>query len=138
MQLTKAGNVGLFLYLRSFRLGRSTLLRRLVPWAYGDQSLLDASIPGAAAFHFEEDISNAIGPHGLLIAIGDRGDSYGAGKVIVSDEKWKDRFHLLATHSWAIFRQPDLTRSVRWERHMDRDPGRLAQGYRRDPAPTPC
>ena len=158
---TKAGNVGLFLYLRSFRLGRSTLLRRLVPWAYGDRSLLDASIPGAAAFHFEEDISNAIGPHGLLIAIGDRNDSYGAGKIIVNDEKWKDHFHWLATHSWTIFMQPDLTPSVRWEigqlvanmsylrktvwvmprsggDTVDRDPRRLATGYRRDPAPTPC
>lgn len=114
MELTKDGKVGLFLYLRSFRLGRSTLLRRLVPFAYGDQSLLGSTF-GTEVFHFEEDISNAIYPHGLLIAIGDRHDSYGAGKVIVSDEKWKDRFHELATHSCIIFMQPDLTQSVRWE-----------------------
>lgn len=113
VRLTKDGKVGLFLFLRSFRLGRSTLLRRLMPWAYGDQSLIDATI-GLEAFHFEEDISNAIHPH-LLIAIGDRGDSYGAGKVIVSDDKWKDHFNSLATHSWVIFMQPDLTQSVRWE-----------------------
>jgi hypothetical protein len=114
VQLTNEGKVGLFLYLRSFKMGRSTLLRRLVPYAYGDQPLLHA-IFGAEAFHFEEDISNAIVPHGLLIAIGDRKDSYGAGKIIVGDEKWKDHFHWLATHSWTIFMQPDLTQSVRWE-----------------------
>jgi hypothetical protein len=76
--------------------------------------LLEATI-GAEVLHFEEDISNAIHPHGLLIAIGDRSDSYGAGKIIVSDEKWKDHFHWLATHSRTIFMQPDLTESVRWE-----------------------
>ena len=114
VQLTKDGKVGLFLYLRSFRLGRSTLLRRLVPFAYGDQSLLDATL-GKEAFHIEEDISSAIHPYGLLVAIGDRGDSYGAPKVVVSDEKWQDRFHQLATNSNMIYMQPDLTQSVRWE-----------------------
>ena len=114
IELTKDGRIGLFLYLRSFRFGRSTLLRRFVPYAYGDQSLLAATF-GFEVFHFEEDTSNAISPYGLLIAMGDRGDSYGAGKVIVSDEKWKDRFHQLANQSWMIFMQPDLTQSVRWE-----------------------
>ena len=111
VQLTKDGKVGLFLYLRSFRLGRSTLLRRFVPYLYGDQSWR----PFSKAVFFEEDISNAIHPHGLLIAIGDTGDSYGAGKIITSDEKWKDHFHWLASHSRTIFVQPDLTKSVRWE-----------------------
>ena len=114
VRLTKDGKVGLFLYLRSFRMGRSTLLRRFVPYFYGDQSLL-AAAAGAEVVHFEEDISNAIAPHGLLIAIGDRNDSYGAGKIVVSDDKWKDHFHWLATHTRAIFVQPDLTESVRWE-----------------------
>lgn len=113
-QLTENGKLGLFLYLRSFRKGRSTLLRRFVPYIYGDQSLLDATL-GAEAFHFEEDISNAIASHGLLIAIGDRNDSFGAGKIIISDHQWKDHFHWLATHSSTIFMQPDLTQSVRWE-----------------------
>src|SRR5262249_23264726 len=83
-RLTGNGATGLYLYLRSFRLGRSTILRRLIPYAYGDQSLVDASL-GLAAFHFEEDIANAIGRNGLLIAIGDRGDSYGAAKLVTSD-----------------------------------------------------
>jgi hypothetical protein len=114
VRLTKDGKVELFLYLRSFRMGRSTLLRRLVPYFYGDQSLLDAAA-GAEVVHFEEDISIAIDPHGLLIAIGDRNDSYGAGKIVVSDDKWKEHFHWLATHSRTIFVQPDLTESVKWE-----------------------
>ena len=85
-----------------------------MPYAYGDQSLFKAAF-GGQVFHFEEDFSNAIVPHGLLVAIGDRKDSYGAGKIIVNDEKWKDHFHWLATHSCMIFVQPDLTPSVRWE-----------------------
>ena len=158
--LTKDGKVRLFLYLRSFRLGRSTLLRRLIPYAYGDQSLF-AAAAGREGFNFEEDVSNAIVPFGLLVAIGDRDNSYGAGKIIVDDEKWKDHFHWLATHSWMIFVQPDLTPSVRWEvgqlvaklsylrktvffmphsggDNWDENSGRPATGYQRGPAPLSC
>ena len=113
-QLTNEGKFGLFLYLRSFRMGRSTMMHRLIPYAAPDRSLSQATF-GGTGFNLEENISNAIVPHGLLIAIGDRNDSYGAGKIVVGDEEWKDRFHWLATHSWMIFVQPDLTPSVRWE-----------------------
>src|SRR5262249_1955498 len=99
----------LLLYLRSFRLGRSTLLGRLLPWNWGlTRWWFDRS-------QIEEDVANAISGVGVLIAIGNKGDSYGAGKIITSDETWKSKFDLLAEGSLAIFVLPDTTASVKWE-----------------------
>ena len=107
-----------YLYLRSFRLTRSSILDRAV--GLFDPRLSNGSPFTSVAYKQhdpEEEIAQAVAPTGLLIAIGDKRRSYGAAKVHTPDATWQSEFFELADSAELIFVSPALTEGSRWELH---------------------
>jgi hypothetical protein len=110
-----------FLYLRSFNIGKSTMLRRAYYHVMVAVQLWSRYKFGEL-FEFEEEIADALEPWGLLVAIGDRQQSYGAAKLNTG-EGWRSDFFKLANGAELIFFAPAATDHVQWEAaQIMRDP----------------
>ena len=110
---TESGMPGaFFLYLRSFEHARSSLLGRLTYHASNFFPIFRAIL--SHRYDVEEQLAEALQPHGLLLAIGDRRISYGAAKL-TTGEDWKSDFAVLASSARLIFFAPAATTNVLWE-----------------------
>ena len=88
-----AKEIPIFLYLRSFGFREES--------KYFDEIELNLS----------ETLSN----HGVFIAIGDKERTYGAAKLISSDDTWQSKAKRLMNDAKAIFFMPGPSESVQWE-----------------------
>jgi hypothetical protein len=98
-----------FLFLRSFDVGRSSLLTRAIAELSFSRSIL------FRRHDAEEKLAEAIGSMGHLLAIGDKRTSYGAAKLIVRDHEWQTTFRELVERAKAIFVLPGPSEAVMWE-----------------------
>lgn len=73
--------------------------------------------------NLEELLLRVVERHGLLIAIGRQTGLVGGGKVIASENDWKDYFSTLAVKAACIFSVPSLNESTLWELQWLADKG---------------
>lgn len=130
----------LFVYLRSFDLDRSTVMSRfgatlkaylVAPFAIvlmvAAPTLLSGLGQGYAIcialrwfasirpISVEEELADCIGDRGMFIAIGNRGESHGAIKLIAGDDEWEAVFRELVTRCAIVFHNPGFSDHVIWE-----------------------
>lgn len=100
------------LFLRPFsttgRLAVANPSRRWLP-------LLPSYFSHENTLEFETLLSKAIAPALPLIALGRPGEHIGAGRIAISDEKWKGAFQLLVQHASWIVLIPNDQGETRWE-----------------------
>ncbi len=112
----------LYLYLRSFDAAQSTLwgrIRRLT-----DQRIANLSPfwPTVYPEHDpEERLADAINPHGVLVAIGNKRPSYGAAKLKADDAVWQQLVGDLAQRARKIFLAPSTSPGLLWEMNLVAD-----------------
>jgi len=94
--------LGLFPYIGG--LGQGFVVSRLVLW-FGILRPLD----------IEEDLADRIGNDGIFIAISDKTASYGATKLLSTDDEWRTDFELLAERAAIIFLYPGMSQHVIWK-----------------------
>ena len=116
----QAGNAPpIVLFLRSFDVAQDSLSGRLAFALLTLVNLLSAatgSTPDAfTRFDAEEELDDALGSHGVFVAIGDKQASYGSAKLTVDDTEWKQTFQMLAQAARLIFMMPGPSASVHWE-----------------------
>jgi len=97
-----------FLYLRSFATSRKIPVRNSL------RSWTERAITGTF-WDIEHSLSIALDAVGLLVAIGDKRNSFGAAKLLPTDAEWQARFSDLASKSKNIFVVPHASPSVVWE-----------------------
>lgn len=115
-QIVDAGKSGkhpdYVLFLRPFSTtGRLTVANPSRRWL----PLLPRYFSHQNTLEFETLLSEAIAPGMPLIALGRPGEHIGAGRVAISDEKWKEAFQLLVQHASWIVLIPNDQGETRWE-----------------------
>lgn len=112
------------LFLRSFDVAHSTISMRI---ASGLTHKLTQPSWAPQRYDAEQELADAIGSRGQLLAIGDKKLSYGAGKVLVSDDVWQATFAQLVDAAKIIFILPGPTSSTLWEIAQIRENASLLQ-----------
>ena len=101
-----------YLYLRSFDVGKSSLLGRLVSHVFLSGQNFASYFVGAR-YDLEEELADALDT-GILLAIGDKRISYGAAKLTTGDG-WQDDFLALARRADRIVLIPGISPGTLWE-----------------------
>ena len=115
----KAGAPPVVLFLRSFDVAEDSLSARLVDGLFVVMGLLmmmtgsTAEVP--SRLDAEERLDDAIGDHGVFLAIGNKRASYGSAKIVVDDAHWKQTFAALTDAAKIVFMIPGPSEAVRWE-----------------------
>lgn len=99
-----------FLFLRSFETGRSTITMRL-----GSAFFRGLGVLRQDRYDAEQALATAVGGRAWLVAIGDKTLSFGAAKLRVPDSAWQDVFENLARVASGIFVLPGPSEAVIWE-----------------------
>ena len=108
------GRLPIILFLRSFDIARTSLRGRALSALFVMMNATGGSA-STAPFYAEEELDDAVGSHGVFLAIGNKYASYGSAKLVVDDKGWKQTFETLADAATLIFMMPGPSESVLWE-----------------------
>lgn len=101
-----------FLYLRPFFLTRRMDLANP---KHGKSPIMVSFYSEGKTTDLETMLKRAVRKSGPLIALGQRGEMIGAGRLAVPEEEWKPRFEVLAHKASCIFIVPSERTGTRWE-----------------------
>lgn len=115
VSLAEENHRPLVVFLRSFDVARSGLGQRVLELTKLIWELDPRSSKHPSRFDIEEEIDDAIFRHASFVAIGNKRTSYGATKIVVKDEEWKEIFRRLTASASLILMMPGPSLSVHWE-----------------------
>lgn len=113
----------LYLYLRPFESDGRIFVKNPRKATWWNWSLITYQASTPHNVNLEELLLRVVERHGLLIAIGRQTGLVGGGKVIASENDWKNYFSILAVKASCIFSVPSLNESTLWELQWLADKG---------------
>lgn len=105
----------LYLYLRPFESDGRIFVNNPRKAAWWNWMLITYQASTPHCVNLEELLLRVVECHGLLIAIGRQTGLVGGGKVVASEDDWKNYFTALAVKAVCIFSVPSLNESTLWE-----------------------